>query len=159
MQTGASQMAKRNKKDFLPKRVGRIKIPKRIRRGVVGAAIGSAAGQAVIAALILNAGARLADRVAAAQDSWDEAEGLLGGADQSAGDPTAPDGQEAEGVTTAPARTGPRLNVKHALGQAALAFVVGLAYPKPPKRRSRRSPGHSAAANPGPNGAGLPSPH
>src|SRR5688500_18274599 len=100
MQTGASQMAKRNKKDFLPKRVGRIKIPKRIRRGVVGAAIGSAAGQAVIAALILKAGSRLADRVAAAQDSWDETEGLLGGADQSAGDAPAPDGPQAGGVTT-----------------------------------------------------------
>ena len=150
-------MAKRNKKDFLPKRVGRIKIPKRIRRGVLGAAIGSAAGQAVIAALILKAGAQLADRVGAAQHDWDEADELFGGSNPPAIDPLEPDSASDGSAPAPPARTGPRLNLKHALGQAALAFLVGLAHPKRPKGRARRRLSQLPATSAGPNGA-HPSP-
>ena len=150
-------MAKRNKKNFLPKRVGRISIPKRIRRGVLGAAIGSAAGQAVIAALILKAGAQLADRVGAAQHDWDEADELFGPTDPAATDAAGADGPPDGNAPAPPARTGPRLNLKHALGQAALAFLVGLAHPKRPKRRARRRPSQLPATSAGPNGA-HPSP-
>lgn len=41
-------MAKR--KNHLPKRIGGVKIPKHIRRGVLGQFLASPAGQAVIAA-------------------------------------------------------------------------------------------------------------
>ena len=131
-------MAKR-KKDFLPKRVGRVKIPKRIRRGVLGAAIASGAGQAILAGLVLKAGEHIVRRAAASDHKSPET--WIGGPDAG----HAPAGTEPPAAAprrngVGPATTAPRgatLNVKHALGQAALAFVLGLSHP-PAKARSGR---------------------
>ena len=50
-------MAKRSKKNLLPKRLAGVKVPKSVRRGDLGAAIGSPAGQAVLAEVLLAAAA------------------------------------------------------------------------------------------------------
>ena len=149
-------MGKR-KKNFLPKRVGRLKIPKRLRRGVVGAAIASPAGQAVIAALILQAGAHLLRQAVGARDGAASLETWLdrGAGDFAGGSPlgheasAAPPRADGFGPATT-ARRGAQLNVKHALGQAALAFILGLSHapgePRRPKRPSDQRNGAAADA-------------
>ena len=136
-------MAKR-KKDFLPKRVGRLRIPKPLRRGVFGAALGSTAGQVVIAALLLKAGSRLAARATGSRQAADSID---------AGVPFA--AQSARAAAPAPPASGPRLNIKHALGQATLAFILGLSHPKSaPKGPRRAKPAPAPAPAPErPNGA------
>lgn len=125
-------MAKR--KNYLPKRIGSVKVPKRLRRGVVGQALASPAGQAIIAALILKAAASTKDRLFGRRDDRPGAADLrsLAAASQ-------PTSHQAAGVTATPEPAGPSLNVKHALGQAALAFIVGLGQPREPAPKPRRS--------------------
>ena len=139
-------MAKR-KKNYLPKRVGRLRIPKRVRRGVVGAAVSSAAGQAIIAALVLKAGSRLARRLGSREPARD---GLTGSGFETPQSPKIAH-QGEPSATRSPSR-GPALNVKHAVGQAALAFILGLSHPARPAKARRRKPTASVRSEQARNG-------
>jgi len=127
-------MAKR--KNYLPKRIGSVKVPKRLRRGLVGQALASPAGQAIIAALILKAAASTKHRLFGRRDDRLGAAELRRLAAASRAENAAP--ARADGAP-APTSAGPSLNVKHALGQAALAFIVGLGQPREPAPKPRRS--------------------
>ena len=96
------------------------------------------------------------ERVRGAGEALDEAEAFFDHPDTRAGD--APPGERAPPAAAAGQQgaSGPRLNVSHALGQAALAFVLGLSHPKrPKKRRGRRLASRPAPLFPGLNGTGA----
>ena len=138
---------KRKKKNYLPKRIAGVRVPKTVRRAPVGEFLTSAAGQAIIAALILRAGSRLAHDADAAHPVHalmsalgisEPAQSRDAGPSPSRADPTA-DG--------APRHSS--FNYKHALAEAARHFILGLSHPKGSGRERRQD-----AAAERPNGDG-----
>jgi hypothetical protein len=111
-----------------------VKVPKSLRRGILGEFLTSGAGQALVAALIIKAAQRLSHEVTHTSQS---AASAGNGAQPSWADHAAHAGNEAAG-----AAHDATLNVKHALAQAARHFILGLSHPKTPKEHR---PGSGAA--------------
>lgn len=119
-------------KNYLPKRIAGVKVPKSIRRGLLGEFLTSSAGQAIVAALILKAGQRLKDDLLPGAPTG----GDQGGAANASATPNGTFHAAAE----APLGRDNSLNVKHALAEAARAFLLGLSHPKAPTKRFANAP-------------------
>lgn len=126
------------KKNYLPKRIAGVKVPKSIRRGVLGAFLTSGASQAVVAALILKAGQHLRDDLMPGAHH----EGAQATTGAAANESATPNGSFPAAAEAPPGRDN-SLNVKHALAEAARAFLLGLSHPKAPGKRFAANAPHN----------------